>query len=93
MRGNRRTGVTPIWYPSEEVDAQAAHAGWGMALFLMVCYWGWGLLGGAMVVVGWAAVKEFVFDIVIEKDTWDSSAVDFAFYLVGAVVGLMVVML
>lgn len=83
----------PVWYPSEEVDAQMAHVGWGIAFVLLVHVWGGGLLLGLLVVLAWATLKEFVFDIVIEQDSWASSAVDFAFYCVGAAMGMIGVLL
>lgn len=85
----RHTGVTPIWYPSDEVDAQMAHLGWGMAIILGSTFM-WGLVWALVALELWAAVKEFCFDILIEKDTWLSSLFDWSMYQVGGALGLAV---
>ncbi len=79
----------PQWMPSEEVDAQAAHVGWGavfvLAAFALGC--GWYTLA---IVPAWVVGKEFVFDLAIERDSVMGSAIDGAFYFVGAALGGLV---
>lgn len=76
----------PIWYPSDEVDAQMAHLGWGAFIsFAGSTIWGPGV--GAAMLLAWATLKEFAFDIVIEEDTWLDSLFDWSMYLVGGAIG------
>jgi hypothetical protein len=82
----------PLWYPSANLDAQFAHVGWG-ALLVSAVALGWQAarrpLGvapewaGVVLTIFYAAVKEFVFDVVVEGDGFRNGAVDFAFYCVG----------
>jgi hypothetical protein len=81
----------PLWEPSCELDAQSAHMGWGAFLVLAVWsylgpWWAWGLL------IGWAGLKEYLFDLLIERDTVPSSSEDFFFYLVGGLLGTVVIL-
>ena len=74
--------------PSANVDAQAAHVGWGAFIILAGSlmfgwYWAWPLL------FAWVVVKEWCFDIVIELDPIEGSATDSLFYAIGGVVGAL----
>ena len=40
-----------------------------------------------LAVFGWACFKEFVFDILIEQDSWSDSFEDFTWYMTGAAAG------
>ncbi len=78
--------TTPIWYPSANFDAQSCHMAWGWVIVLTAgLFWGWWWAIGGL--IGWAMVKEFGFDLIIEKDSIPSSAVDAAFYLIGGALG------
>jgi hypothetical protein len=84
----RITTATPIWYPSAEMDSQLSHAGWGAFIMLAIAlHLGVWWAGGILVV--WALAKEYIFDIVIEKDPlgWPGSTEDAFFYIVGGVIG------
>jgi hypothetical protein len=72
--------------PSAEVDATAAHVGWG-ALFAFAGSTIWNPWAGLAILLGFASAKEFVFDIIVERDTWVDSAGDFLGYLVGGIIG------
>jgi hypothetical protein len=81
--------LPPLWYPSAWLDSQLAHFFAGAFLVLALAlklrlWWAWGLL------LAWIAVKEWVFDILVEKDTALSSAVDSALYVVGGLLGTAV---
>ena len=80
------------WYPTANVDAQAAHVGWGMAFMLAFHLYGFSLLGSFAFVTLWIGIKEWVFDILEEKDTLTGSAVDSAFYVIGALLGMAVIL-
>jgi hypothetical protein len=79
----------PIWYPSPNLIAQLAHVGWGFLLVMATLFigrwrkWADPVAAAVMVVAMYAEIKEFAFDIYIEKDPFMSSAKDFAFYMVG----------
>lgn len=38
-----------------------------------------------------ASLKEFVFDILVEKDGWPNSIMDWTFYILGGAVGIAVI--
>lgn len=74
-----------IWYPSVPEITQGLHAAlglagvWGPVAVLGVSPW-WGFVG----VLAFAAVKEGVFDIIVESDGWYNGLIDFSFYALGA---------
>ncbi len=76
------------WMPSANVDAQAAHVGWGAfaVLFFGLLwgpFWAWGILAA------FVCLKEFVFDLVVEKDSLADGWMDAAFYNVGGLLGML----
>jgi hypothetical protein len=77
--------MKPLWYPSEDLDAQFAHALAGMtAVFgaqaLWPGYWWMGAIG----ILIFAALKEFLFDALIEQQPFHVNLRDFGFYMLGA---------
>lgn len=84
--------VWPEWFaPTYQSACQTAHFAWGccFALAGMLLYithdWPW--WSGLAACVGFAAVKEYVIDLMApEYDTLWGSTVDFFFYCLGAVV-------
>ena len=80
----RRAG----WTPSELQMAQTSH----VAIALAVVGWFacFGARGGleALAVVGYAVLKEYVFDIIVEGDDWWDSTVDFLWYMAGMIAGM-----
>lgn len=86
-RGWKRAGAPTPWYALPEVDVQFAHGFAGAFLVLALSQWfgplwAWGLL------LAWAVPKEFVVDTFgPEGDSWASSALDFAVYLLGGLAG------
>lgn len=80
-----RVSGPPIWTPSLNVCAQAAHilGSWviGLACWLI----GWPEWAPIAITVGFALVKEFGFDLFIERDDlgWPGSLEDFSFYMAG----------
>lgn len=78
-------------YPSPEAAYQGVHAliGYGAVVTaaFRLQHWAYGFLA----VLAFALVKEFVLDIFgKEHDSFLSSLKDFAFYIVGAVAGMLV---
>jgi hypothetical protein len=79
------------WMSNPQYLAQVAHVLAG-ALFVFaggVLFGavGWAMIAGAVA----AAFKEFVFDTASwgEGDSWSDSAMDFAFYVIGGFLGLL----
>jgi len=76
---------TPHWFPSADLDAQFAHALAGTtAVFGAEALWpghGWVGLTGIFV---FAALKEFIFDSVVEAQPFIANLRDFGFYMLGA---------
>lgn len=78
------------WMPSFNLVAQLAHFGWGgfivtsFALFGMEWF---GFLG----LFAFAALKEFVFDALIEEQSFQDNALDFGIYLTGGMAALLIV--
>lgn len=67
--------------------AQMGHFGWGALIFLAFAlhtHWAWGILG----VFAWAAPKEFIFDALIESQTFKNNLFDFSMYCAGLATGL-----
>jgi len=78
----------PIWYPSENLIAGLGHFAWGEMVVMAFALYGHLWIGlGAM--AGFAAVKEFVFDTFIEKDSQWDNLTDFAEYVAGFVAALL----
>jgi hypothetical protein len=78
-------------YPSPKVAYQGVHAliGYGAVVTaaLKLHHAAWGFLA----VLVFALIKEFIIDIFgAEHDSFKSSLQDFTFYMVGAVVGIIV---
>ena len=78
--------------------AQAAHVLGGASLILTAALLsnsrcaGWTPIMITLVVgIVLASLKEFVFDIIYEKDSWSDSLMDWTFYLLGGAVGVGVV--
>ncbi len=83
----RLRSLPVTWYPSAMLDAQLSHMGWG-AFVMLVSYVQFGCsCVGILFLVGFIILKEFVFDIIVEKDTWVLSAFDMGMYVVGALLG------
>lgn len=70
------------WMPSNDLIAQLAHAGWGA--FIVVAF---GLFGhfwwGALGVLLYATLKEFVFDKYIERQSFHDNLHDWIYWMVG----------
>ena len=81
-------------YPSPAVAYQGVHALIGYATVLTAAFklhhWSYGFVA----VLVFALVKEFVIDIFgKEHDSFRFSLIDFMFYVVGAVIGMVVAIL
>jgi hypothetical protein len=80
-------------YPPPDVAYQGVHAliGYGAVLTAAFRFHHWTY--GFFAVLAFALVKEFVIDMFgKEHDSFMSSLEDFAFYMVGAAVGIVVAM-
>jgi hypothetical protein len=77
------------WMPDANVDAQTAHlfVSCTIVFFFPACV-AQSPLWGMPVVFAWIVVKEWGFDLWEEKDTWQGSALDSLFYVIGAAVSL-----
>ncbi|HEV1992487.1 MAG TPA: hypothetical protein VGR34_06450 [Candidatus Dormibacteraeota bacterium] len=84
----------PLWYPSEDLDAQFAHALAGTTtVFGAEVLWpghGWIGLTGIFV---FAALKEFIFDAIVEAQPFTANLRDFGFYMLGAGISTAAVLL
>ena len=75
------------WEPSNNLDAQLSHVGWGgfLCLFFSLII---GPLWAVPILLAIAAAKEFCFDSLVEHDTFKGNLLDFCMYATGIVVGL-----
>ncbi len=78
----------PIWYPSPFFLAQAGHfllaAVAVLAPIALTCDTRSGVYG-TLVVLAYAVPKEFIFDLLVERDTVRDGFIDLSFYLIGLV--------
>ncbi len=85
------------WAPSVDQVTQLCHFALGLVfLFAPAAVFGrtlWCAAGGFFAALVFAALKEFVFDIRVEEDSWANSFEDFRFYALGAYTGLFVSLL
>ena len=86
------------WMSSPQYLAQIGHLLGGASLILTAALFsaarctGWTPIMITLVVgIVLASLKEFVFDIIYEKDSWSDSLMDWTFYLLGGAVGVGVV--
>ena len=78
-------------YPSPDVAYQGVHSLIGYAVVLTAAFRLHHWLYGFLAVLGFALIKEFIIDMFgKEHDSFLSSLKDFAFYTVGALVGIVV---
>jgi hypothetical protein len=78
-------------YPSPEVAYQGVHALIGYAAVVTAAFKLHHPVYGFLAVVGFALVKEFLIDILgKEHDSFLSSLKDFAFYVLGGAIGIIV---
>lgn len=71
------------WMPSAQSVSNTCHFALGWAIVFTAAYYGVHPFYCFLLVLLWALPKEFIFDIIIEKDEWSSSLNDFAWYMVG----------
>ena len=71
------------WYPSSWIDAQTAHVGWGAVIVLTCGTFNLGWLLTVAILGFWIIIKEFGFDLVVERDTIELSSIDAMFYVLG----------
>jgi hypothetical protein len=77
-------------YPSPEVAYQGVHALIGYAAVVTAAFKLHHSVYGFLAVLGFALVKEFIIDIFgKEHDSFLSSLKDFAFYMLGAAIGII----
>jgi hypothetical protein len=79
----------PLWEPSCSFNTQSCHVGWGA--FIVLSVWTrWPRLAWP-VLIAWILLKEFVFDLTVERDTVFGSGEDGLFYLVGGLIATFVI--
>ncbi len=76
----------PLWYPTCNEGFQAAHFFAATTIGLLCRLLKYPAISCICLILAFALVKEFVFDILVEQDTWANSLEDFLYYLVGALV-------
>lgn len=76
------------WTPSPNVAYQTCHVLGAWVIGLICWLAGWPEWSPIVATIGFATVKEYGFDLIVEKDTpsWDGSLQDFTFYMVGMVI-------
>ncbi len=76
----------PVWYPSPFFLAQAGHVLLAaVAVFgpiALSCHPRFGLYG-TLALIAYALPKEFIFDLLVERDTVRDGFIDLSFYLIG----------
>jgi hypothetical protein len=88
------TTKKPLWYPSADLDAQFAHALAGStAVFGVEALWHGHWCVGWMAIFVFAALKEFIFDELVEGQPFSANLRDFGFYMLGAAVASTAVLL
>lgn len=76
------------WSPSAKFCASSAHMGWAAAF--IVTYDDWNTLTLCIILIVWAAIKEYILDLfIIEHDSIIGSTLDFVTYMLGGIVGLI----
>jgi hypothetical protein len=80
------------WSPSPNVGYQTCHVLAGWAIAAQARAWGWPLWVAPLITLAWVGVKEFGFDLVVEKDTVAGSARDGAWYGIGSWIGTAIQM-
>jgi hypothetical protein len=85
---------TPLWYPSEDLDAQFAHALAGAtSVFGTQVLWPGHWWVGLLSIFLFAALKEFVFDALVELQPFHANLRDFGFYMLGAAAAAIAVII
>lgn len=80
----------PEWYTSLAWVTQMAHLFSGWAAVLTVDLWAKRWWMPLLLLQVWALLKEFLWDILIEQDTWPSSLLDWSMYSLGGLVATCV---
>lgn len=84
----------PLWFPSEDLDAQFAHALAGStAVFGLQVLWPGHWWVGWMGIFVFSALKEFIFDELVEGQPFAANLRDFGFYMLGAAAASSAVLL
>ena len=81
------------WNPDTELLAQMLHLTLGLLFPLAGMVKGFPFLYGAVVILVIAIVKEFPFDIIVEKGTVREGFIDLSVYLAGIGIALLLVVL
>jgi hypothetical protein len=78
------------WMPSVAAGWATCHFAIAWAIVATtVAFRGWSWLGFVLVIC-WGLPKEFIWDILMEKDTWMGSCTDFFWYCVGGAAAWLV---
>lgn len=82
------------WVPSFNLVAQMSHLFAAAAIvFGARLLFRWPLLWGFAAVLLWAALKEFLFDVWVELDTWTNCWLDFGVYMLGGALAVLAVLI
>lgn len=83
--------AVPEWYTSLGWVTQMAHLFSGWASVLTVDLWAKRWWVPALLLQLWAVPKEFLWDILVEEDTWSGSSLDWSMYTLGGLVASLVI--
>ena len=78
--------TNPEWYTSLGWVTQMAHLFSGWASVLTADLWAKRAWLPFLLLQAWALPKEFVWDILVEQDTWAGSILDWSMYTLGGLI-------
>lgn len=76
----------PLWRPTNGFITASCHFAWGALIVLFFAPRlgiGYSFAGLAL----WAGVKEYAWDSLVERDSFEGNTTDFVFYLLGGLFG------
>lgn len=79
--------------PSAEQIVQSLHVFVALTILFGLRLFRFRIRNCCLLALVFALVKEFVYDILVEADTWLGSLWDFAWYMVGIVLGMITMVL
>jgi hypothetical protein len=82
-----------IWIPTLDDISQTAHIFIASTVVLASAHFAKRPWTGFWIAIAWAGVKEFIFDPIIEQDSWESCLWDFAFYCLGAAITILAIVI
>jgi hypothetical protein len=87
------SSMLPHWMPTQNQIAQCSHFFIAVSIVLLARLCGFHWLVQAGLVLAWALPKEFVFDLIVEQDSFADSREDFLWYCIGGAVAVGLLLL